>query len=305
MNLKLLAPFFLVALVGAGCAGPTPTETPKPVQQKTTQAPSVMVNEHATSEHVAKAAGTRVDLKNRNAFKPGDIDISFKLYGEDSHPFGSADLKVEHDKKMHLILVRDDMTQFQHIHPEFKDGLWSVKTNISKQGTYQMYIDITPIEETASVLRVPITVGGETVDTASPQPNDEYSAIDAGYKAVLIADQPFRTKELEKWTFYVTKNGQPVKDIQPYLAAFGHVVELRHTDADDFFHVHPVTETKPTDGNVVFEGTFPTKGRYTLYAQFNIGGTVYTFPITVDVSEEGVASVSKPPGGTTVQGHGE
>ncbi len=305
MNQKILVPLFLVALVGAGCAGSTSTPNPKPTDQKTTLAPITVGDEHATSQHIAKAAGTRVDLKNRHSFKPGDVHISFKLYGEDGHLFGSNDLKIEHDKKLHLIIVRDDMTRFQHIHPEFTDGLWSVKMNIAKQGAYQMYVDIAPIEEAPSVLRVPFTVGGETVDVATPQPNHDRSAMDAGYKVMLIADQPFRTKESKRWTFSLTKDGQPAQNIQPYLSAFGHVVELRHTDADDFFHVHPITETQPTDGTVVFEGTFPTKGRYTLYAQFNIGGMVRTFPITVDVSEEGVAPVDNTHGDTTVKGHGE
>ncbi len=238
---------------------------------------------HATDEHIAKLAGSRVDLKGKNILKPGAIELSFKLYGEDGHPFGPDDLKVEHEKKMHLLLVRDDMTRFQHIHPEFVHSSWTVKTTIPDQGVYQMYVDIAPFEEKAHVLRVPITIGGETKNPKVPEPNADWSAQDGGYSAKLMIDQPLKTKETKQWVFAITQKGQPVTNLKPYLGAYGHVVELRHNDADDFFHVHPVTEEQPKDGKVVFEGTFPTKGRYTLYAQFNIEGDIKTFPITLDI----------------------
>ena len=50
-----------------------------------------------------------------------------------------------------------------------------------------------------------------------------------------------------------------------------------------------MTENQPTDGKVIFEGAFPVKGRYTLYTQFNVNGSIKTFPITVDVNEVGEA----------------
>lgn len=226
-------------------------------------------------------------MKGKNDLKTGNIELSFKLYGEDGHNFGPNDLKIMHEKKLHLLLVRDDMTNFQHLHPEYVGDSWTVKTSISNQGKYQMYADIAPVEEDPSVLRVPLTIGGETRNAQAPTPNADWSAQDGEYTAKLTIDQPLKTKETKQWTFTVTQNGQPVTTLQPYLGAYGHVVELRHTDPDDFFHVHPVTENQPTDGKVVFEGTFPVKGRYTLYAQFNINGSVKTFPITVDVNDDG------------------
>ncbi len=295
MSIKILAPFILVALLGAGCAGSNQASAPK---TGSLEAPKVTENNqpsapaagHETDEHIAKLAGSRVDVKGKNALKPGAVELSFKLYGEDGHPFGSDDLKVEHEKKMHLLLVRDDMTRFQHLHPEFTNGSWIVKATVPDQGVYQMYVDIAPFEEKASVLRVPLTIGGETQNAKAPEPSTDWSAQDGSYTAKLMIDQPLKTEETKQWTFAVTQNGQPVTNLKPYLGAFGHVVELRHGDEDDFFHVHPITENQPKDGKVVFEGTFPAKGRYTLYAQFNINGDIKTFPITVDVNDEGQAA---------------
>ncbi len=289
-SLQVLAPLALVTLLGAGCVGSNPSEAPKTTTNS--DVPKVATDDHAGSEHVAKLAGSRIEVKGKNDLKLGNIELSFKLYGEDGHNFGPNDLKTMHEKKLHLLLVRDDMTRFQHLHPEYVGDSWTVKTTIPDQGKYQMYADIAPTEEEPSVLRVPLTIGGNTQNAQAPAPNADRSAQDGEYMAKLTIDQPLKTKETKQWTFTVTRNGKPVTNLKPYLGAYGHVVELRHTDPDDFFHVHPVTESQPKDGQVVFEGTFPVKGRYTLYAQFNVNGSIKTFPITVDVNEAGQATPS-------------
>ena len=48
-----------------------------------------------------------------------------------------------------------------------------------------------------------------------------------------------------KLTLTVAKDGKPVTDLQPYLAAYGHLVALRDGDLA-YLHVHP--EGEPGDG---------------------------------------------------------
>lgn len=293
--------FFLPALAlliiaGAGCSSNNSSET-KPTQTSSEQmtntegkvktTPTADTADHSQIDHLAKLAGSRIDLENRNDFKPGEVTFTFKLYGLDGHEFGPDDLKVTHEKKMHFLMVRDDMTGFQHLHPEYKDKKWTVKTASTQTGEYQLYVDVEPIEEKPTVLRVPVTIGGATVSKTFPTPNTDQSATDGVYKAVLKTNGALKTNEHTNLNFTLTKNDQAVKDIKPYLGAYGHVVLLRHTDPDDFFHVHPITEIQPQNGSVEFEAQFPVKGRYTLYAQFNVENGVKTFPITVDVNEEG------------------
>lgn len=283
MKIKVLIAFFALILVGAGCAKQSAT------------GPSAMMKPSDTGDHgdagdhLAVLAGSRIALDDRNTFKPGEVTFSFKLYGLDGHAFGADDLKIAHEKKMHFLMVRDDMTGFQHLHPEYKAGKWAVSTKVPEVGEYQLYVDIEPVEEKPVVLRVPVTIGGKTAKQDFPTPNDDLSAITDGVRVVLGAEG-LRTKAEVPLTFVISKNGKPVGDIGAYLGAYGHVVLLRHNDPDDFFHVHPLTEVKPADGKVEFEAIFPVKGRYTLYAQFNIAGVVRTFPITLEVTEEGAAS---------------
>lgn len=245
------------------------------------------IDDHAGIAHTSVLAGSRVELDDQNNFKSGEVSFNFKLYGLDGHEFGENDLKVVHEKKMHFLMVRDDMTGFQHLHPNYADGKWTVKTASAEQGSYQLYIDVAPEEEKPTVLRVPVIIGGQTLTKNFPLPNEKLLAQDGIYNVTVATDGILKTKQHTKLTFSLSKDGQPVENIESYLGAYGHVVLLRHSDPDDFFHVHPLTVDKPTDSRVQFDAQFPVKGRYTLYAQFNIGGSVKTFPITIDVSEIG------------------
>jgi hypothetical protein len=51
--------------------------------------------------------------------------FSFRILGPDGAPITAYD--VEHEKRMHLIVVRRDTAGFQHVHPELgADGTWTV-----------------------------------------------------------------------------------------------------------------------------------------------------------------------------------
>ncbi len=289
-KIKIFLPLLLaVVLMGAGCAKSTPPPAATPAPQPSTQGTPTAAEQSASGDegdHLAKLAGSRVELENKDNLQTGDITFRFNLYGLDGHEFGDKDLKIAHEKKMHFLMVRDDMTGFQHLHPEYIDNKWGVKTTISEAGMYQLYVDIEPNEEKPVVLRVPVKIGSEAAKANFPVPTDN-TATNGQYKVTLKTDGSLKTNEHTSLTFVLTKNGQPAADVSPYLGAFGHVVLIRHNDPDDFFHVHPITETKPANGEVAFEAQFPVKGRYTLYAQFNLSGNVKTFPITVDVSTDG------------------
>lgn len=296
MSIKYIVPIVAVLLLAAGCSKSVDKNAekvatpPTAVSQSDSAKPDAMQDDmHAHADgHGSKLAGSRVDLQNSNSLKPGEVTLAFKLFGLDAHEFASGDLNIAHEKLMHLILVRDDATNFQHLHPEYVNGRWTVQTTVTEQGQYNMYVDIAPKEEQASILRVPVIIGSKAGQSVFPSITSNRTTLQDGI-SVSLNTNAFKTQEHSKLVFTLTQNGKAVSGIDPYLGAFGHVVVLRHGDADDYLHAHPVTETKPVDGKIEFESEFPAKGTYTIFAQFNIGGKVRTFPITLTVNEEGQA----------------
>lgn len=85
-------------------------------------------------------------------------------------------------------------------------------------------------------------------------------------------------------TLTVNNEGRPVTDLQPYLAAYGHLVALREADLG-YLHVHP--EGSPGDGRtpagpaIEFVAEVPSAGSYRLFLDFQHDGVVRTAEFTV------------------------
>ncbi len=95
----------------------------------------------------------------------------------------------------------------------------------------------------------------------------------------------------------VSRNGQPVTDLQPYLAAYGHLVALRDGDLA-YLHVHP--DGGPGDGHttagpgITFYATVPAGGDYRLFLDFKHGGTVHTAAFTAHAGQAHGAAADAP-----------
>jgi len=83
-------------------------------------------------------------------------------------------------------------------------------------------------------------------------------------------------------TYQITdlKTGEPVRDLEPYLGAWGHTLILSE-DARDYVHSHPAQSTR--DSEVSFEAFLPRSGRYRIWSQFQRHGKVITVPFTIEV----------------------
>jgi hypothetical protein len=88
-------------------------------------------------------------------------------------------------------------------------------------------------------------------------------------------------------TMGVTREGESVTALEPYLGAFGHLVALRDGDLA-YLHVHAdgdepqVGETAGPE--ITFMAEAPTPGRYLLYLDFQIDGQVRTAPFVLDAA---------------------
>ena len=81
------------------------------------------------------AAATR-----RSCARGRPAELRFSILGADGQPV--RDFEVEHEKRMHLIVVRRDGQGFQHLHPELgDDGIWSVRLTLPEAGSYRVFAD--------------------------------------------------------------------------------------------------------------------------------------------------------------------
>jgi hypothetical protein len=70
-------------------------------------------------------------------------------------------LDVEHEKKIHLIVVSDDLSYFDHIHPEINaDGSYIVKHKFPFGGKYTLFADYKPSGANHTVDNLNVNVTG-------------------------------------------------------------------------------------------------------------------------------------------------
>lgn len=230
------------------------------------------------------------------------------------------EFELEHGRELHLIVVRRDTTVYQHLHPRKRsDGTWAIELELPHAGVYRMYADF-QIEGEAHTLATDLFVPGEFRPRPLPAPATTASA--GAYQAELSAGQPTAGSEASL-RFAIDRAGRPVAELEDYLGAKGHLVALREGDLA-YLHVHPEGHgparagsqreagtsddstghgsgeasaghgqshahggeqtPEPRANEVAFAATFPTAGRYRLFLQFKVDGSVRTVAYTVEVA---------------------
>jgi len=185
-----------------------------------------------------------------------------------------------HERRMHLIVVRRDGTRFRHLHPEMgASGIWTTPISFAAPGVYRVFADFAVGGEQRTLASDVLVSGGEF--EARPFPAPEPVDATAGYELRLRTGD-LHAGEPSPLAFDVSRGGEDVDDLAPYLGAKGHLVALREGDLA-FLHVHP--EEDGAANEIAFLATFPTAGHYRLYLQFRHDGVVRTAEFTVEVAE--------------------
>ncbi|MBA3734590.1 MAG: hypothetical protein H0W90_05245 [Actinobacteria bacterium] len=208
---------------------------------------------------------------SRTTLAPGRAQsFSFLITNADGQPLRSYD--VTHEKRMHLIVVRRDLTGFHHIHPVVQGERWVARIPALQPGSYRAFADFSTGGET-TVLGVDLALAGSF--TPSPLPRSHQAATPDGYIVSLDPGGPFASGKETTVSFHVTRNGRTAA-VGRYLGARGHLVILR---AGDLAYLH----THADENSLQFGATFPSAGRYRAFLQFSAGGSVHTAPFTIEV----------------------
>jgi hypothetical protein len=185
------------------------------------------------------------------------------------------DLQVEHTKRMHLIVVRSDLTGFQHLHPAMvDDGTWRGSIRLRKGGEYRMFADFKS-EGKRRTVGADVDVGGRFRPVKLPPPSP-YARTDTGLDVGLYIHGPGARAPVHM-QIEVAEQGRPVTaELQPYLGAMGHLVAIREDDLK-YVHTHP-------DGTTPgFHVRYPSAGNYRVFVQFRHRDRVHTAAFTVAV----------------------
>lgn len=213
-----------------------------------------------------------LELARTTAPQGSRVELAFRIV--DRRGETVRDFDVEHTKRMHLIVVRRDMTGFQHLHPtEQRDGTWTVPVTLRAAGSYRVFADFS-VDTRPHTLAADLVVDGTLRAQPLPAP---VGGVDVDGLRVSLTEGATKAGAESELGFTVTRNGRRAA-IADYLGAKGHLVALRQGDLA-FLHVHP------DEHSLKFMATFPTAGRYRLFLQFKTGdGHLHTAAFTQAVT---------------------
>lgn len=283
----------LALLVGFGVgrvAGPTSgTAAPGGAMSQTTAQPGDGHNHGMTTNPTGDVAVGGLVLSSNGytlvaestAFPAGAAaPLRFRIHGPDGKPVNR--FATVHDKQLHLIVARRDLSGYQHLHPAMApDGTWQIALTLPRPGVWRAFADFTAYDSIGgqhpTTLGIDLSVAGPYQPTGLPAPARE-STVD---NFTVTYEGTPQLKATTPLLFRVHAGGAPVLDLQRYLGSYGHLVVLREGDLA-YVHVHP--EEQLINGAVKFWLAAPSPGRYRLFFDFQIGDTVRTAEYTMTVA---------------------
>jgi len=233
--------------------------------------------------------------------------ITISIIGADGKP--EQELTMMHDRTMHVIVASGDFTVFSHIHPEDfgpitakikETAQYPVRYTFPKPGRYIVGIDFSVKDEAYSrhfVIDVPGSpeMGGLVKDFSRQKRFGDYDvtlttlpeSISAGKETTL--------------TYRFGKEGTPVTELEPYIAAIMHVAAIS-TDLKQFIHEHGFLPGMPPmemQGHHMMDAamslpsafgpeikvpvTFPAAGVYEIFGEVKHKGKVIVTHFMVEV----------------------
>ncbi|MDR9854907.1 hypothetical protein RJP21_14930 [Paenibacillus sp. VCA1] len=190
--------------------------------------------------------------------------------------------KVTHEKLIHLIIVNHDLSFFNHIHPEYEgNGVFKVKTVFPDGGKYKLFVDFVTEDDVASNLSEWVEVSGTLAGHHKLEPESKLvKEVDGREFELSLSTDRAQSDTILTYTVKDAHSKKEIVDLEQYLGAAGHVVVLS-ADTKHYLHVHPVDESSkgPT---AAFATSFPEKGIYKIWGQFQHRGDVLTVPFVVE-----------------------
>ena len=175
--------------------------------------------------------------------------VPFKMVFQVRHP-GTGDAvknyEVVHDKRYHLFVISQDLSVFQHLHPELQpDGSWELELTLPKPGYYRVLSDFVPSGGSPQFLGQTLVTTDFDEDLESQAAHLEpdlvfTKTVDSITASVELDPVPMVAGQYGHLRFMLSDaaTGAPITDLQPYLGAFGHTLILSE-DTLDYVHSHP------------------------------------------------------------------
>lgn len=241
--------------------------------------------------------------KQRVPLGEREVELRFVVRNERGEKV--RNLELVHERPMHLIIVSEDLSFFDHVHPEVdEDDEYAVRYRFPAGGRYRLYAQYTPPGGQPQVVRrEQVIAGGRVAETDWLRDESREQRAKNLRVSLVVAGTPRVGAEVNlRFRIAEEHSGATVRDLTPWLGAWAHVVAIA-AGGSEFLHLHPVDPTVetpvaeeeaahthvtisgPSPEELVAVAGFAKAGLYRLWIQFVRAGELNTVPFTLRVAE--------------------
>jgi hypothetical protein len=259
--------YLSTALLFASCAASSP---PSPHGGGAAHVPGGEAPPAAEGEHAVEKRAPSRNLTVTDQSDASEVAFAIKEGEEILTDYG-----VSHTKEMHLILVRNDLQHFSHLHPQRdKEGVWRVTYSAPAGGTYWLYADFVDTKEEPFTIRFERRYAGDTGLQGLTKDFAREKTVE-DYRITLDVAEG-ESDVSSAYTITDSEGKKPA--LEDYLGAKGHSVLI--SPSGDFIHTHPSTAlgaSASEEEAPVFKTALPSDPSfYRIFTQFQIKGKVLT-----------------------------
>ncbi len=207
-------------------------------------------------------------------------------------------------KKLHMIVISDDLRDFMHVHPVLgSDGHFRLRLHFPKPALYHIYIDGIAHNLGRQIYRFDLDVASHAKALSARRVPLPGHVSTAGPYRVTIDKTQLIAGEQTLITVKLLRGGKPASDLRPYLGAMGHGVFIGVDDLS-YVHVHamdammmqmmgtddcgdaimtmnPIAADAKVPATLQFYLKAPVAGTYRLWFQFGAPARDYAAAFTV------------------------
>ena len=219
------------------------------------------------------------------------VRVTVRLATSTGKPLAPPDLRVEHTRRLHLLVVDPSLDDYQHLHPEpgARPGDWIFEFTPRFGGEYRVFADFVPVATGRGLYAgTDFRVDGpaHAVDPVRPM---QETVERAGVRFHLrVAGGALRVGAPADLIFSLERADGGEVALQPVMDAYAHLVAF-DSGRGGFAHLHPMDaglaqapdRRQPT---LRFKVTIPEPGPYVVWAQVGLEGRDVFVPFWLNVA---------------------
>lgn len=272
MKQQLFAFLALISSGFAACNNSTPEET-NVIEDNS-------VTTSTKKEFMMQYKSNTPELQEKKAVT---LHFTPKIKGQETEQVA---LESGHGKKVNLMIVNDDLSQFYQLWPEYQaDGSYAADFTFPNGGKFEYILVYKPGSNNGEKIieNIPVTVMGKGVAANTYNETVLTDEADDGYSLTLTVKQGYLKANANLQMEGIVKlNGKEVdvSKFDAYQDGKANMVILK-TSNKSYEHSH----SDAVNGRFDFRHTFKEAGSYRAFAQFQVADKIYTTYFTFIVTQ--------------------